>query len=84
MQNVFSLLSGARAKVFGLAFAAMALASMLVVNVASATTTVDISPAITKTETEFGTELPLILTLIGLLTAASLVILFFRKHAKKA
>jgi heme/copper-type cytochrome/quinol oxidase subunit 2 len=58
------------------------LASMAMASMASATT-IDIKPATEKVETEFSTALPIILVVVGLVVAATLVIVFFRKHAKK-
>jgi heme/copper-type cytochrome/quinol oxidase subunit 2 len=66
----------------GLVTAVTMLAAMALASMAQATT-IDIKPATEKVETEFSTALPIILVVVGLVVAATLVIVFFRKHAKK-
>jgi L-asparagine transporter-like permease len=55
--------------------------SLALANVAQATV-INITPATKKVEEEFSTALPIILVVVGLVVAATLVIVFFRKHAK--
>ena len=79
MHNYMSRIVGLK---LGLLSVCGALAAMVFASVASAAT-VNIAPAAEKVETEFSTALPIILVVVGLVVAATLVIVFFRKHAKK-
>ncbi len=77
------ILSSARVKGLTAVLAVVALASMAMASIAGATEPI-IEPAVKKSTEEFTTNLPVVLTLVGLLVAIGLVVAFFKKHAKKA
>ncbi len=82
MQRIVSLLLGARAKVSAAVLLCAAMVTMAFASVAGAAEPI-LTPAVKKTEETFTENLPVLVTLIGLLVAVTLVIVYFRKHAKK-
>jgi quinol-cytochrome oxidoreductase complex cytochrome b subunit len=81
--KLVSMVRTGHARLVFACFAVAAMASMAFASVAGATEPI-IEPAVKKTTEEFSTNLPVVLTLVGLLVAIALVVSFFKRHAKKA
>ncbi len=80
---MLKFLTAARAKLTVGLLVLAAMVTMAFASVAGATEPI-IEPAVKKTTEEFTTNLPVVLTLVGLLVAIALVVAFFKRHAKKA
>jgi hypothetical protein len=80
---MIKILKSVRSKVLAASLVVVAFASMAMASVAGAAEPI-IEPAVKKTTEEFTTNLPVVLTLVGLLVAIALVVAFFKRHAKKA
>lgn len=82
ISKLASKIGPARARLAGLVFSIVAVLSMAIASAANAEGTAIIEPATKKVETEFNTNLPIVLGLVGLLVAVGVVLAFMRKHAK--
>lgn len=81
--RISKYLSRARTRALGITLAVVALFSMALASAAGATEPI-LTAAITKTESTFNENMPLVLGLMGVIAGILLAVSFYKKHAQKA